>query len=858
MPCSARPWAIPLLSVLWFAILAPLGAQQRIALDGEWRFRELGGKDWLKAQVPGTVHTDLQAAGLIPDPFGGDNAAQLQWIEQLDWEYSRHITLGEAELRHKELDLVFEGLDTYADVFVNGQWLGRADNMHRRWRFPCKPYLKAGDNAVLVRFHSTVHMALPAVQASAFPLPAGNDAGNPKVAPFVRKAAYHFGWDFAPRLVGAGIWRPAYLEAWDGARIAAVHAMPLQMTPEEAHVRVTTLLDVAEEGDYQIDLFMEGQLVMTTLRNLSPGQRAVELQYVVQKPRYWWPRGMGEPHLYRFSTEVRSGRNKLASHTQHLGLRQVRLVMEPDSIGTSFYFAINEFDTARGGPLFIKGANYVPADVFLPRGRARRQQLLESAEAVGMNMLRVWGGGVYEDDAFYDWCDAHGILVWQDLAFACMMYPLEGDFLENVRHELRDNLMRLRHHPSLAIWCGNNEMDVAWKNWGWQAEGGYTPEFAAKLWGQYQAFFESEVPALMASADPGRPYIPSSPLSNWGKEENFRHRNMHYWGVWHGSDSLDGFSHYVPRFMSEYGFQSWPSAGTLERYLSPENLRMDSPAVLHRQKSYKGNTPILRLLVPRYGQPRDFARFCYLSQLLQRDAMAEAITAQRMRQPHCMGTLYWQLNDAWPGPSWSTIEYDGRWKPAHFALGRLYAPELLSLRLDSGQVRVAFATDLPPKTCNLQLRLKTLSGDVVGDYVTMLEVRPGAREYLRMPLTAISNRIDPPRQYLEAVLHQGRNVLARAHWFLASPAELDLPDPAFNYTAVYDTAGFFDLELKARSVVKDLEIQIAGVDARLEDNFFDLLPGSTRHVRVWVKDLHDPNALTPLLRFRDLSHILAD
>lgn len=831
-------------------------AQKTIDLQGEWKFRESGAKDWLTAHVPGTVHTDLLAAKVIPDPFYGNNETQLQWIEQLDWEYSKTFLLSHEDMRLPQIDLVLEGLDTYAEILVNGQSLGHVDNMHRLWRFSCKPHLKVGENTLQINFFSPMREALPAYNASPYKLPSGNDGAEIKVSPYVRKAAYHFGWDFAPRLVGAGIWRPVYLQAWSGARIDRLHAVPLRLGAQEAAMRAMVHLDVAEAGDYQIDLLLDGELILSTNRDLDRGQRVVDLQFNIHQPEFWWPRGMGDPKLYQFEARLKRDQITLSTLAQPLGLRTIKLVMEPDAMGTSFYFSVNDFLPGRGGPLFIKGANYVPSDVFLPRGREKRQHLLESAEAVGMNMMRVWGGGIYEDDTFYDWCDAHGVLVWQDLAYACMMYPLEGVLLENAHAELQDNVLRLRRHPSLAIWCGNNEIDVAWHNWGWQQEGQFSEDFSAKLWTEYQGFFEGKVPNTLNFLDPGRAYIPTSPLSNWGKEENFKHKNMHYWGVWHGTDSLDGFGHYVPRFMSEYGFQSWPSPSSLQPYIDPQDWNFESKAILNRQKSYKGNAPILRFLEPLYGKPKDFSAFCLLSEFLHRDAMNIAIEAQRVKSPFCMGTLYWQLNDCWPGPSWSTIDFEGEWKPAHFALKRLYAPVLLSMTLEKDSIRVQIASELPKNSCNLQIRLKTFDGSVLADHEAALTLVPGGKEYLRIPITALSGRIDPNENLIEATLHKGREVLAEDIVYFVPPRDLKLPDPQFNYQLKVAEGGYL-LELNAKTLVKEMEIQVDGAQAEISDNFFDLVPGKPRTVFINVEGVKSPSDLLKMLRFRDLTRIIA-
>ncbi|MFN8394262.1 MAG: glycoside hydrolase family 2 protein [Bacteroidia bacterium] len=832
---------------------------ETIDLNGPWQFREAGTKEkeWLPATVPGTVHTDLFAAKLIPDPYYGNNEADLQWIEQLDWDYRKTFRLTEQQIQRSHADLIFKGLDTYAEVYLNEQLLGRCDNMHRTWVFACKPYLKVGNNELRIRFLSPIQQALPLLRASAFPLPSGNEPVADKVAPWVRKAAYHFGWDFGPRFVTSGIWRPATLRLWDDVLVERVHATspPGNLSMQEAPIRATVDLQVGVSGNYQVDILVDGELALSTNRDLERGQQRVYLQFSIQQPELWWPRGMGKQRMYTVTAKVSRSQSLLDQGSARIGLRKVRLVQEHDVIGTSFYFLVNE-GFPGGGKLFMKGANHVPADMFLPRSAAKQLSLLEDAEAVGMNMIRVWGGGVYADDAFYDWCDAHGMLVWQDLAFACMMYPLEGNLLETSLIEVEDNVLRLRNHPSLAIWCGNNEVDVAWHNWGWQQQFGYTPEFGDKLWGEYQHFFEDRLPNILNTLDPGRPWISTSPLSNWGKEENFKHHNMHYWGVWHGTDSLDGFSRYVPRFMSEYGFQSWPSVATLQSWVDADDLNLDSLAIGIRQKSYKGNAPILRFLEGTYGSPKGLSDLAIKSQLLQRDAMKLAITAHRSNPAWCAGTLYWQLGDCWPGASWSTIDYEGNWKAAHYALKRLYGPVLLSATLHGDSIRVTIASELPERLANLQVRLKSFSGDVLADYERAVTLTPGAATYLELPLAALSSNFPRNSSLIEVVLHRGREVLSDDLAYFVAPKDMDLPDPDFSYK-VTGHGESYRIDLQSTTLVKDIQIQVADADgARFSENFFDLVPGRPKSVMLTIKGISSQEDLLDRLRFRDLSRIL--
>lgn len=809
----------------------------------------------MPAIVPGTVQTDLLNLNAIKDPFWGANANSIEWINQLDWEYEKRFSLDSANLEKQVATLVFEGLDTYADIYLNGQFLQHCDNMHRTWRISCKPHLKLGENTLSIRFPSLIQQALRYYQASPYELSSGNDDAKIKLSPYVRKAGYHFGWDFAPRILTTGIWRPVYLELWDKAKIDGFYTQALHLQEDEAQMQVIVQVDVAVAGRYQLNVFMDGNRMMESTRNLDKGKQEVHIQFSMRKPRFWWPNGMGEAYRYACTVLLKKEGENLQRKTAKIGIREIKLHNESDEFGHNFFFEVNGFAEHQGGPIFVKGANMVPADVFLPRSKDKELKLVYDAAAVGMNMLRVWGGGVYASDAFYDACDSLGIMVWQDLMFACMMYPLEADFLENALQEVEENAVRLRSHPALALWCGNNEIEVAWKNWGWQKEFGYSDEFAAKFWGNYVDFFQQKAPNLLNSLNPAIDYISTSPLSNWGKQENFQHHNMHYWGVWHGTDSIPQFADYVPRFMSEYGFQSWPSASTLAKYSDPSTWGLDREEILSRQKSYKGNTPILKEMASLYGKPKDFSSFLILSQYVQREAMRIAITSQRLKTPFCMGTLFWQLNDCWPGPSWSTINFDGSWKPAHYDLQRLYAPILLAAEVKNDSIRISIVSEKEIPSCNLQLRMKSLNGNVLADYQRVISLKKGANVYLEIPQNALLGSIDPRKDFLEVVLHASRKSIANTLLFWGPPKQLALEDPNFSYQVASTNEGF-QLKLEARTLVKDMEIQFVNAEAKLSDNFFDLAPEQIKIVEIQSAEIKSEKELLQKLRFRDLSRLL--
>lgn len=617
----------------------------------------------IPASIPGTIHTDLLNAGLIPDPFFDDQEAALQWIEEKDWTYSTSFELNENQLAYASAELIFEGLDTEAKVWLNDSLILRANNMFRSWRIPVKALLSPGVNQLRVTFKSPAKKYAHSADSLGFVYP--SDSDDSKTAPFVRKAAYHFGWDWAPRFVTCGIWKPIFLEFHDAARIVEVWIEQIELTEKKAKLRVHV-----EVATYQKDLDFEIEVNGNATRLSGSGNLlTATVDFEIENPKLWWPNGSGDQHLYTIPIRLLSGEKESEFTERKIGLRTVELVNEPDSIGTSFYFKVN------GQPVFMKGANYVPQDVFLPRVQpAQYRSLLIAAKEANMNMLRVWGGGVYERDLFYDLCDSLGLLVWQDFMFAGTMYPGDAAFVQNVSEEIRQQIRRLRNHPSLALWCGNNEIAVAWKNWGWQQKYGYSKEDSTKMWNDYLHLFHDIIPAIVSKESPEIAYVPSSPQSNWGTAENFNHGSMHYWGVWHGREPISAFEENVGRFMVEYGIQSYPSIETLQDFISQDHLHLDAEILMSRQKSYIGNPEIFRHIRDlEISEPNHLSDFVNASQLAQAEALQTAIHAHLNSNGHCMGTLLWQLNDCWPGPSWSIVDYSGNKKHAYKTVKESFA-----------------------------------------------------------------------------------------------------------------------------------------------------------------------------------------
>ncbi len=542
-----------------------------MSLNKGWKFKDATAKEWLPAVVPGTVHTDLMNNKRIPDPYYRDNETKVQWVSQKDWQYQTVFTVEANKLSNKHLELVFDGLDTYADVYLNDQLFLQANNMFRIWKVDVKQLIRPGKNKLLIHFHSA-ERKVDSMAKAALPLVRPSDNNRH----YVRKAQYHFGWDWGPRLITCGIWRNVSLKGW----------------------------------------------------NEQPVEDAS------------WKKNL---------------KNKIA------------LVQKQDSVGRSFYFTVND------QPVFMKGANWIPADMFLPRlTKAKYRQLLVAAKEANINMLRVWGGGIYENDVFYDLCDSLGIMVWQDFMFAGAMYPGDEAFMDNVKQEVIDNIKRLRHHPCIVVWCGNNEIDEAWHNWGWQKQFNIPPQDSIQLWRDYTKLFREMLPDLVEQYDGTRPYISTSPMHGWGRRQSMTEGDSHYWGVWWGLEPIEKYKEKVPRFMSEYGMQAMPNWETITRFSLPQDWDTSSKVMKVHQKHPTGYRNLAVYLEQNGFRPATFKRFVDATQEVQKKALATAITAHMDAAPYCMGTLFWQFNDCWPVSSWSVIDYYGGKKKAYYTVKELY------------------------------------------------------------------------------------------------------------------------------------------------------------------------------------------
>lgn len=817
-----------------------MAAPVKKELNEGWQLRQGRLKNWYPATVPGTVHTDLMKNGKIEDPFFRLNEREMQWIDKEDWIYRTTFTLP-TDMKNKEhIDLFFEGLDTYADVSLNGNKILSADNMFRGWRVPIKKYLKAGDNTLEIYFHSPIKIDIPKWDSIPYHYEAGNDQSengglfDKKVSVFARKAGYHYGWDWGPRLVTSGIWRPAWLEAWDSARIENVFIRQTNVT--KALARACGIVEVEADKDIPSALLTiydtADKVLVQSKVALKQGHNEIKLPFMIKNPKLWWCNGLGEPHLYTFSTRLAVGGKALDNKENRVGLRSIKLVHKPDKYGQSFYFELN------GVKVFMKGTNYIPQDVFLTRVTPELyKKTIQDAVDVNMNMIRVWGGGIYENDLFYDLCDEKGLLVWQDFMFACSLYPAEGALLESIRQEAIYNVKRLRNHPCIALWCGNNECNDAWFDWGYQRRyHRQNPEWEARIWKQFNDQYFDVLPQVVQTYDPDASYTPTSPFGLRGQGADDHNGDLHYWAVWQGRKPVSEFNRQKSRFFSEYGFQSFPDIESVKRYApKAEDWTITSDVMMSHQRGGElANTRMEKIMLEEYRRPKDFASFLYMSQVLQGDVIKTAMEAHRRQKPYCWGSLVWQHNDCWPVASWSSRDYYGRWKAQHYFTRKSFADLLVSpVSEDEGKtMQVYLVSDrLRPVSGTLSIEICTFSGKPVNTYKKRVKISANSStSVFTMNVAEALKGVSPADVYIAVQFETGSQSYSNVYFLLQNKA-LHFPKPAIT-TRLVPVEGGFNLTLQSAQFARAVWISTGDAEATFSDNYMDLLPGKNVTVRI--------------------------
>lgn len=801
---------------------------QTCTLNGTWQLsaghRSLESVDM---QIPGTVLSGLLAAGKIKDPFYRTNEDATRALFWKDYVFTRTFDVDEELLAQQHIVLVCEGLDTLAEISINGTFLAKTDNMHRTWKFQAKKLLHPGKNEIQIVFRSVLRFIEDypyEAHKKINYIPCGSMKGNQ----LLRKAHSMFGWDWGPQTIDAGIFRDIYLQGYSHARIEDIrihqqHAknvsVQTSITLSESVPGQKLCVELSEDG---ADKPLQTKLCKTN----ADGVAAVD--FVIENPKLWWPNDYGDQPLYIVRTTLLDeDGTSLESITRRIGLRTLTISQEKDEWGNEFAFCVN------GVKIFTRGGNYIPDDCLYTRITEKKlDYILESCRRAHFNCVRVWGGGYYPSDAFYDLCDEKGLIVWQDLMYACNVYDVTDAFAENCRQETYDNVRRLRHHASLGLWCGNNEIESAWDHWGdFQKE---TPYLRA----DYIRLFEEVLPKAVQEADGETFYWHSSPSSGgcFDNPDDANRGDTHYWDVWHGQKPFTDYRKYFFRFCSEFGFQSFPCAKTVNSFTLEDDRNIFSRVMESHQKNDAANGKMLYYLSENLRYPKDLTHLLYASQVLQGMAIKYGVDHWRRNRGRCMGTLYWQINDDWPAPSWSSIDYFGRWKALHYMAQKFYAPHAVSMTLEDHRCHVYFSNESFETTeYSLTLSIRDLSGNVLETYETKGNSPAfSAIETAAVDICSWEDQKDDV--FLEAVIHTKDQKVLKDVETLVPYKYLNLKNPVIS-TEAEETNDAFILHISSDCFAPFVALDFDDADVIFSDNFFHLTDKTVQDIIVKKEDI---------------------
>lgn len=812
-----------------------------LSLNGAWSFRENGHGDWMNATVPGCNYQDLLELNKIPNPFIGENESKTFWVGERDWEYKKTFTVDESFLKSDETVLQCEMLDTLCDVFINDILVGHGENAHIAYEFDVKEALKSGENTVRVVFYSPVQFVRNACKTDNIP---GNSQSIRGMT-HIRKAQCHFGWDWGPKIPISGITRPIRLASYNKGRIDDIR---INQKHEDGTVDVTVKATAKKLSDASLNirctlLSPSGEII---LEQTKSGEQA-DFTFNVQNPELWWTNDISpkaEQPLYTVVTEVLADEEVLDKNDKKLGLRTIVLNRSDDEWGSNFQFILN------GVPLFCKGGDYIPPDSLITRFTEEdKLRLLKQCLFANMNMVRVWGGGYYESDEFYDNCDKLGILVWQDFMFACAPYPFYDEkFYNNVAEEITYEVKRLRHHASLALWCGNNEVEAMAAGWA----------SYRRLIKWTEIFFYHRLPELVSTQDNVTPFINGSP-SGSGYMKNLENPNYgdgHHWQVWHGLQPLTFYRKLKTRFCSEFGLESMPSQFTVDYFSKPEEQQLTSKVFLAHQKSPSGNQKMLFYIASRYRLPNEFKDLLYLSQMIQLEGVRDAVEHWRRFRGRCNGALYWQLNDCWPVNSWAGIDYFGRFKALHYGARRFNEPVMVSVEDTEEKFKVFLVNDTTREIpASLRCRVMDFSGNVLRDDEKELIIKPTSSECTcEYSVSELVSDKEKNKSFFVAEIISDGEIISRRVILFNLEKHLNLPEQNVN-AQVKVNGKTCSITLKSDTFVKNLFVDSSYFLNNCSDNFFDLLPNEEKTITAELRENTSESDLHESLRLQSVNSI---
>lgn len=792
-------------------------------LNGQWNMKRTVEEEWLSVKVPGTVFNDLLNHGKIEDPFYRCNEEHAKEIASYDYEYVRSFVAPKQLINQDKVFLCCDGIDTLSKITINGHVIGETNNMHTRYEFDIKSYLVEGNNTI----HVTIYSPTKYIEKKNKEQYLWGATDAMAGFPYIRKAHSSFGWDWGPQIPDSGIWRNIYINAFSTARLSDVYVT-------QKHGKGSVDLDIKVE----IDDFKNSKLIVEAVVT-SPAnekfitERAVKastehLNIEILRPELWWPNNFGEHPLYKLEVNLRKEEQKIDSNELTIGLRTLTVRKEKDEYGESFEFNIN------GKSIFSMGADYIPEDNLLSRcSPERTEKLIRDCVRANYNSIRVWGGGIYPEDYFFELCDKYGLIVWQDLMYACAVYDMTEEFTDNIKKETIDNVKRIRHHASLGLWCGNNEMEMGWVYWDFPK--------TSKLRTDYIKQFEIILPELVKKYDPNTFYWPASPSSGGGFEEPNSENigDVHYWDVWHGLKPFTEYRKFYFRFVSEFGFQSFPELKTVESFTLPEDRNIFSEVMENHQKNGAANGKILYYLSENLKYPKDFDSLLYASQILQAEAIKYGVEHWRRNRGRCMGAIYWQINDCWPVASWSSLDYFGRWKALHYYARRFFNPILLSACENGTQVELNISNETFD-TFNGKIVWKLRDNKFGILAKGLLDVEVPALSALNLIKLELDEFVDTKHKRKETYLEYS---LLRDEEVISSDTVLFVPTKHFNFldpeitAEVKETEECFEITLISKAYASGVELGLLSTDCTLSDNYFHLSAGKPRTIIIDKKDM---------------------